>query len=89
MARRVMYGVSSWFHGFTGSWPEFTGVQYGAAQSDAYCQKVREFLDLPGDTLYLPAVSSTESGNAAQVFKDPIGWCQSIVDQFSRTLAEQ
>jgi len=86
MARRVMYGASRYFHSMTGDWASLEGAQYAAVQSEPYCQRVRELLDLPGDTLYLPAVSNAESGNHAEVFRNPIKWCESIVQQFSATL---
>lgn len=81
-ARRLMYGASLLMHEFDGNWPRFRGAGYGAVESDAHCARVRELLDLPGETLYVPAVSNTDDGNYAEVFKSPITWVESIVRRF-------
>jgi hypothetical protein len=85
-ARRLVYGASSVLHDFDGSWPTLDGCDHGAAESEPYCERVRELLALPGDTLYLPAVSSTDYGNHAQVFRDPLKWAEGIVTRFSGAL---
>jgi hypothetical protein len=86
-ARRLFYGASELLHGFDGQWATLRGSRYGAVESPAYVARVRELLALPGETLYLPAVSMTEEGNAAEVLRDPLAWVEKTVAKFSGELA--
>lgn len=86
-ARRLIYGAAHVLHDFNGQWPEFFGAEYGAVESEAHCARVRELLDLPGDTLYIPAVCNYGNGNATSVFANPLKWCEGIVQQFGGALA--
>ena len=88
-ARRLMYGASTVLHQFHGGWPSLDGASYAAVESDAYCARVRELLALPGDTLYLPAVSSAEHGNHSKVFKNPLKWAEDVVRRFGGSLDNQ
>lgn len=87
-ARRLMYSVSEILHDFSGNWPTLKGAEHGASGSEAYAARVRTLLDLPGDTLYVPAVSSFEFGNARDIFDNPIKWAERTVQQFGRSIQQ-
>lgn len=86
-ARRLIYGASYKAHGFTGSWPSLHGVGYAEPQSAKHIKRVTELLDLPGETLYLPAIADKDE-DTQLALTNPSAWVQKWFNRYTEQVAE-
>ncbi len=85
-ARRLIYRLQGHrrVHNSSGGWPRLDGVPYGAPSDPKAEARMREILDLPGEALFLPAVSAYQSEDMRRQLTDPVGWIREKLEQFGK-----
>ncbi len=80
--RQLMYGLALKYFRFDGRFPLFDGVT-GNVHSSNYCDKIKHYLNLDGDVLYIPPASK----QCAALLNAPHLWLQEQLQRITQRQA--
>jgi hypothetical protein len=80
--RNLKYGYALKYLGFdNGKWPTFNRINYGNVQAPEYQERVKKYMQVEGDVLYIPAAYSDDG-----VIKEPEKWIQERLNEYQHSI---
>lgn len=76
--RRLHYDYQYQYFGFTGKWAQFKGLGVYASDTEEYAEKIKQYLDVDGECLYITGALSTNE----TVISDPELWLKQQLEKY-------